>query len=203
MIKKVLLFLTVFSSLSALSQINYGVTTGLNISRLNEEFKAVNGSFFNTSSMGLKLGMFSEIPINDKILLSPKLIYSQMGDRDKNYDSSRSLDASNIDYKLDYLTIPLNVRFFDKLYVEVGPQIGILINDSRESLDLGDLDSSIDIGANLEFGYKINDFRVGLNVYHGFTNVFEIEQTPPLSFRDLNIRNFALSFNLNYIVFSN
>lgn len=200
MVKKLLLLITIFTSFTMLSQINYGVTTGVNISRLNEEFKAINGSFFNTSSLGLKLGMFSEIPINDKILFSPKIIYSQMGDRDESYDGNGSIDVSRIDYKLDYLTIPLNVRFFNKLYVEIGPQIGILINDKNHNIDLGDLDSSIDIGANLEVGYKINDFRLALNVYHGFTNIFEIEATPPISFRDLNVRNFALSLNLSYVI---
>lgn len=200
MTKRLLLLITVFTSFSALSQINYGVTTGINMSRFNEEYKFINGSFFNTSSMGLKLGAFAEIPIAEKIEFTPKIIYSQMGDREENYD--RSLNVSTIDYKLDYLTIPLNIRFFNKFYVEVGPQISILLNSENESLDIGDPDSSIDFGANLGIGYKINDFRLALNIYHAFTNVFEIENNPPFTFRDIDVRNFAISFNLSYVLFS-
>jgi hypothetical protein len=185
------------------SQIEYGITTGINMSRFNNEFNATNGSYFNTNSIGFKLGGFAEIPLKDKIYFSPKLVFSQIGDRDKDFGEieRRGLDISTIDYKLNYISIPLNVRFFNKLYIEIGPQINLLISDKRESLDLGDVDSNIDLGGNLEIGYKIKDFRVSINAYQGFTNLFEIEENLPLVSNDLNVRNFALSLNFGYIVF--
>jgi hypothetical protein len=197
---KILIFTV---SIASFSQTKYGITTGLNMSRFNNEFKATNGSYFNTNSIGFKLGGFAEIPLKDKIYFSPKLVFSQIGDRDKDFGEveRRGLDISTIDYKLNYISIPLNVRFFNKLYVEIGPQINLLISDKKESLDLGDVDSNIDLGGNLEIGYKIKDFRIAINAYHGLTNLFEIEENLPLVSNDLNVRNFALSLNFGYIVF--
>ena len=38
--------------------------------RFTNEFRATNGSYFNTSSIGFKLGVFAEIPLKEKILLT-------------------------------------------------------------------------------------------------------------------------------------
>ncbi|WP_412560648.1 porin family protein [Winogradskyella sp. MIT101101] len=198
------LYTTLFMSfMISNSQVEYGISTGLNSSRFTNEFRATNGSYFNTSSIGFKLGVFAEIPLKEKILFSPKLIFNQMGDREKDYGDveERGLEISTIDYKLNYISIPLNIRFFNEVYFEVGPQLGILISDNNESLDLGDVDSSLDIGVNFEIGYKIRDFRISLNVYQGFSNIFEIERNPPIVVGELNVRNFALSFNVGYMVF--
>lgn len=185
------------------AQTKYGVTTGLNMSRFNNEFNTFGGTYFNTNSIGLKLGVFAEFPINNNLLFTPKIIYNQMGDREKDFDvvTPQRLNTSTIDYKLDYISIPLNVRFFNKLYLEIGPQIGILVSEKSESLDLGSPKSTLDLGANFELGYQLQNFRVSINAYHGFTNLFEIEEDQPLINKDLSVRNFTLSLNLGYIVF--
>lgn len=197
------LFFVLFVSSDCFSQAKYGITAGVNMSRFNDEFKATNGSYFNMGSMGLKLGAFAEIPLKDKIYFSPKLIFNQIGDREKDFGNveERGLDISTVDYKLNYISIPLNIRFFNILYIEIGPQLNVLISDKRESLDLGDVDSSLDIGGNLEIGYKIKNFRVSINAYQGFTNLFEIEENLPLISNDLNVRNFAMSLSVSYVVF--
>lgn len=181
------------------SQTKYGATLGINTSRFTDEFKTVNGSYFNFSSTGLSIGAFAEFEISEKIKFYPKIIYNQIGDREKDFGNveERGLDISTIDYKLDYLSIPLNFRFFNKPYLTVGPQIGILLSEKAESLDLGDLKTSVDFGGNIGIGYPIQDFRIELTFYQGFSTLLEIER----EFNgDIDTRNTYVNFSVGYII---
>ena len=181
------------------SQTKYGATLGINTSRFTDEFKTVNGSYFNFSSTGLSIGAFAEFEISEKIKFYPKIIYNQIGDREKDFGNveERGLDISTIDYKLDYLSIPLNFRFFNKPYLTVGPQIGILLSEKAESLDLGDVKTSVDFGGNIGIGYPIQDFRIELTFYQGFSTLLEIER----EFNDnIDTRNTYVNFSVGYII---
>lgn len=184
---------------SSYSQTKFGATLGLNTSRFTDEFKTVNGSYFNFSSTGLSLGAFAEFEISEKIKFYPKIIYNQIGDREKDFGDveERGLDISTIDYKLDYLSIPLNFRFFSKPYLTVGPQVGILLSEKAESLDLGDVKTNIDFGGNIGIGYPIQDFRIELTFYQGFSSLLEIER----EFNDdIDARNTYVNFSVGYII---
>jgi len=181
------------------SQTKYGATLGINTSRFTDEFKTVNGSYFNFSSTGLSIGAFAEFEISEKINFYPKIIYNQIGDREKDFGNveERGLDISTIDYKLDYLSIPLNFRFFNKPYLTVGPQIGILLSEKAESLDLGDVKTSVDFGGSIGIGYPIQDFRIELTFYQGFSTLLEIER----EFNsDIDTRNTYVNFSVGYII---
>ncbi|MCA0133763.1 outer membrane beta-barrel protein [Winogradskyella alexanderae] len=184
---------------SSYSQTKFGATLGLNTSRFTDGFKTVNGSYFNFSSTGLSIGAFAEFEISEKIKFYPKIIYNQIADREKDFGNvdERGLDISTIDYKLDYLSIPLNFRFFSKPYLTVGPQIGILLSEKAESLDLGDVKTSVDFGGNFGIGYPIQDFRIELTFYQGFSTLLEIER----EFNDdIDTRNTYVNFSVGYII---
>ncbi|REG83470.1 porin family protein [Winogradskyella sediminis] len=183
---------------SSYSQTEFGTILGLNTSRFTDEFRPVNGSYINSSSIGFSFGAFAEFNINEKINFYPKIIYNQIGDREKDFGNveRRGLDISTIDYKLDYISIPLNFKFFSKPYLTIGPQFGILISQNNESLDLGDLKSSFDIGGNLGIGYPIKDFRIEITFYQGFSTLLEVEK----EFSDdiIDVRNTYLNFSIGY-----
>ncbi len=187
-----------FVSLSY-SQTKFGASLGLNTSRFTDEFKTINGSYLNFSSTGLSLGVFAEFEISEKIKFYPKIVYNQIGDREKDFGNveERGLDISTIDYKLNYLSIPLNFKFFRKPYLTVGPQIGILISEKAESLNLGDVKTSIDIGGNFGIGYPIQDFRIELTFYQGFSTLLEIERE---FYDDIDTRNTYLNFSIGYTI---
>ena len=186
-------------STSIYSQTKFGAVLGLNSSRFTDEFKTVNGSYFNLSSVGLSIGAFAEFGITEKIKFYPKITYNQMGDREKDFGNieGRGIDASTIDYKLDYLSIPLNFKFFSKPYLTVGPQIGLLISEKAESVNLGDIKTSVDLGGNFGVGYPIQDFRIELNFYQGFSTLLEIERE---FYNDIDARNTYVNFSLGYII---
>lgn len=184
---------------SSYSQTKFGAILGLNTSRFTDVFKTVNGSYFNFSSTGLSIGAFAEYEISEKIKFYPKIIYNQIGDREKDFGNVEEigLNTSTIDYKLDYLSIPLNFRFFSKPYLTVGPQIGILLSEKAESLDLGDVKTSVDFGGNFGIGYPIQDFRIELSFYQGFSTLLEIEREFN---NDIDTRNTYVNFSVGYII---
>jgi hypothetical protein len=176
------------------SQTKFGATLGLNISRFTNGFKTVNGSYLNFSSKGLSIGAFAEFEISKKIKFYPKIIYNQIGDREKDYDNYFAIDK--VDYKLDYISIPLNFKFFNKPYLAIGPQFGFLLSEKGESLNFGDVKTSIDIGGNFGIGYPINDFRIELNFYQGFSTLLEIEEE--FNNNIIDVRNTYLNLSIGY-----
>ncbi len=175
------------------------MTLGINSSRFSDEFNTIGGEYINTSSMGLSLGVSSELSISDKISFYPKIIYNQMGDREKNYDGNW-LGLDRIDYKLDYLSIPLNFKFFNKPYILFGPQIGFLISQKAESLDLGEINNTIDFGGNIGIGFPIKDFRIELILYQSLTDIMEIE-TNRFGNEKYKLRNTYINFNISHLLF--
>lgn len=179
------------------SQTKIGATLGINTSRFTDEFNTINGSYINFSSTGFSLGVFAEFDISEKIKFYPKLIYNQIGDREKDYDDYFAIDK--VDYKLDYLSIPLSFKFFNKPYLTIGPQFGFLLSEKAESLNLGDVKTSIDIGGNFGIGYPIKDFRIELNFYQGFSTLLEIEERFDYNTIDITeVRNTYLNFSIGY-----
>jgi len=192
------LFGILFFTFLCQSQIKYGATLGVNISRFSDEFNTIGGEYFNTSSVGLSLGFFAELSLSDKISFYPKIIYNQMGDREKNYTDWLGLDR--VDYKLDYLSIPLNFKFFKKPYLLIGPQVGFLISQKAESINFGETDNSVDFGGNIGIGLPLKDFRLELIFYQSITDVMEIDIGND-SNKKFNLRNTYINFNISYLIF--
>ena len=110
----------------------------------------------------------------EKIAFRPKLTYSQQGDREKS--DYTSIDVRSVDYKLSYLNIPLNFKFFNKPYLLVGPQIGFLLSTEKQSQDFGDVKSGFDYGANFGVGYDFKEIFVEFNIYQGMSTLIETER---------------------------
>ncbi|GAA3554790.1 hypothetical protein GCM10022395_02770 [Snuella lapsa] len=183
-------------TLVSFSQIDYGANLGINSSRFSNKFNTIGGEYLNTSSLGLSIGIFAEIPLSDKISFYPKLLFNQMGDRDKSDIDYLVLDS--VDYKLDYISIPLNFKFFNKPYLFIGPQLGLLVSYKAESMDIGKPNSSFDFGGNFGTGYAFNDFRLELAIYQSIIDVLKAENT--YGGKKLNIRNTYINFNFSYII---
>lgn len=199
-LKTLIILAFIFLSSLSFSQTKFGATLGFNASRFTDEFKTVNGSYFNFSSTGFSIGAFAEFDISENIKFYPKIIYNQIGDREKDFGNveRRGLDISTIDYKLDYISIPLNFKFFNKPYLTFGPQFGFLISEKADSLNLGDVKTSVDFGGNFGIGYPIQDFRIELTFYQGFSTLLEIERE--FSDDNIDLRNLYINFSVGYSI---
>ncbi len=182
------------------SQIKYNITLGINSSRFSDKFNTIGGKYLNTSSLGLSLGVSADLPVSNKISFYPKIIYNQIGDRDEDYDGRIAIDK--FDYKLNYLSIPLNFKFFNKPYVLFGPQIGFLISQKLPPFtDFGKVDNKIDFGGNIGIGLPIKNFKIELIIYQSLTNVTEIKTNSYFGSEKFYLRNTYVNFNISYLIF--
>jgi len=99
-----------------------------------------------------------------KISLQPELILSMQG---AEYEESEGFDGR---FKINYLNVPVLAKHYvsEGLFVEVGPQVGLLLSGKDEydtpisgEDDIKDELKSTDFGANIGLGYQ---FDSGLNV---------------------------------------
>ena len=145
-------------------------------------------------------GALVEIPIKDKILFRPKIMLSFQGDKDKTENNSIHpfVLGEEIDYKLTYINIPLNFKFFSKPYIIFGPQIGILTSTKKENFDLGDIKSNFDYGLNLGFGYDFNKFFIEINLYQGMQHLIEYDFQTVSAGNSFDATNTVFQMSLGY-----
>lgn len=173
----------VFGLTNVLAQeTQFGAKGGLNFASISgdnsEEFESVTSFNF---------GIMAEIPIAEKFSFQPELIYSGQG---------YSIDDNTVE--LNYLNIPLMGKYYvtKGLSIEVGPQIGFLLSAKNEDTDLKDLFNTVDFGANLGLGYKLdNGFNFGVRYNVGLSDINNLD-----GFTD-KYRNGVLQLSVGYFFF--
>jgi hypothetical protein len=192
--KRTLIFIIVLITTVSSSQNKFGIFTGINYSYFTDGFA---GQIGGEDSIGLQIGAFYDISLNDKISFRPKIIFSQQGDRIKTeYKNYGSLDLTQIDYKLNYLNIPLDFKFWNKIYVIAGPQIGFLLSEKYQGVYLGKVKSNVELGLNLGTGFKINKVFVEFGIYQGLGTVLDYQYEATR--KTVDVRNGLAKFTLGY-----
>lgn len=160
-----------------------GATNPVFTARILEQ---VHGNFNLTPH----LGIFYEMKLTNKIHFRPQLMYVNAG----NWQtvSYSSYEAKYVGYHVNYMTIPLDVKFWNKTYVVIGPQIGFLVSKKNNEFNDENPKSSFDYGLNIGVGHKFKNFFLELDVYQGFNPILEI---PHYTNRiELNNANARLTF---------
>lgn len=173
--KKTLLFIAIFASTAISAQnVKFGVKAGANLTNITKSdgFKSL---------FGFNLGVYTNIEITDKLKLQPELLYSTQGGKKEGSDITEGVPFNYVfKFKTSYLNIPLMLQYTltDNLIVEVGPQIGFLLNAELETnidiqgrtvteeKDVKDLFSTLDFGLNFGLAYH---FLNGLNINTRYT----------------------------------
>lgn len=158
---KKLIFLSLLSVfvLSSCVTPRFGLRGGAN-------FATVTGDDVDNldSRIGLFFGGTAEFEVvADKFSIQPELLYSMQG---AEYSDSGGFDGR---FKLDYLNVPVMAKVYvaDGLFLEAGPQFGLLLSAKDEydepisgEDDIKDTVKDLDIGGNVGLGYQ---FGSGLN----------------------------------------
>lgn len=198
---------TIFVSITVMSQnqkVKIGVKAGLNISSLAFDENEMNSS----SRTGFTAGVMVEIPLAKNFSLQPELLYSQQGGKTSFFDS----EVTNSNYKgtleLNYLNIPLMLKYYvvKGLSVQAGPQIGILLKannkyednflgyENHESFNLKDYSTGIDTSVNFGLGYQFKDkFYADLRYNISYSNVFKDGDANYFINQDMKNRVFQIS----------
>ncbi len=211
--KKLILtsILTITSVLVFAQQAKFGLKGGLNIA--NQSNTALSGLAQTNSSsiIGFNIGGYVEIELANKISIQPELLFSLQGGKLSYVDYLRLdymdpgeyVNVETVD-KLSYINMPIMFKYYviDKLTLELGPQLGILVSSNRNTSYYGptysgnssrnskDFYSTIDYGINLGAGYNISEnIAVGIRYNIGVNNIGKYST---------EIKNNVFSISTNY-----
>jgi hypothetical protein len=199
--KKIILSLAILTCCTCFGQYKLGAFTGLNYSYFTD---GTGGQILAEESFGFQLGIVYEKEITPKVHFRPKLMLSQQGDRTKttstiNFDPIifDSFEIDQIDKKLTYINIPLEFKFWNKIYLLAGPQIGFLISEKEMSGFNQDANSNIDFGFNLGTGFTLNKLFFEVGIYQGLTTIYSYNYFATGSF--VNVNNGYALFTAGYM----
>ncbi|GAA4097951.1 porin family protein [Mucilaginibacter panaciglaebae] len=134
----------------------------------------VNGYHYR---IGLQIGLYADLPINNKLSFMPQALFTQKGGKLKN-----AIVASNttmVDGEIDYLELPLLITFkpVPKLTIAAGPQASFFLSQGTTRREVGSFDivngsnytnngfTKVLIGGNLGVGYNFYK-NFGLNLHY-------------------------------------
>lgn len=148
--------------------VTFGVKAGLNLSTLVGDAQNVS------MKPGFHIGGMAELELTEKLSVQPEILYSLQGAR---VDDGT---GSNYNYNLSYITLPVIGKYYvtEGLSLEAGPQIGVLIS-AKSKIDGKSYNnkkntSSIDFGANIGAGYKMDSgLNFSLRYSLGLANTYD------------------------------
>jgi hypothetical protein len=165
----------IFSS-AAMAQFNIGVKGGVNISKVDDK------AFRDEFTYGYHLGGFAEVGLGKRLKIQPEVLWNQINTRaDTAFSNiySNALDFSNYkDVKLNYLSIPvlLSYKLGNVLYLQAGPQFGILLNQDKTLLENGkEAFSKGDFSMLGGVQLNVSKLRLSGRYFVGLNNISEID----------------------------
>jgi len=204
--KKILLiFAFLFIGISAQSQILISLLLGDKLNSEGLEFGLEGGFNWSTIS-GLEtnkmlntwnLGFYFDIRIKNQLYLyTGTLVKARLGVDKLSSDDLAFLkndtynDEGDYSQQINYFLVPVLIkyRFKNRIYVEGGPQFGLMynawveFNSSDDEMEASiktfnkDMINRIDVGAIVGTGFKIkesNGLTIGVKYYYGFIDVYK------------------------------
>lgn len=154
-----------------------GVKLGTNLNKISGQ------SFKDGFDMSYHVGGFLELDINRKWGIQPEVLWSQTSTKRTNFNAIYPTEINpfnnNEKIKLDYLTIPVLLRYSVAgiLTLNVGPQFGILLNQDKTLLQNGESafksgDFSMVAGGQLNFKFLriYGRYNIGLQNINDIDN---------------------------------
>ncbi len=172
---------------SQAQEVHFGLKGGLNIAN-------IKGDHTNGDSRTLyHAGAMAEVKLSELFSLQPEVIYSVQGSEggvslDYGPNPHDNILSAKITQETKYLNVPIMGKYYvlDALSLELGPQIGFLLNAEQTMTLKSELGHStntrkakeeyntFDFGVNFGAGYTFND-KIYLNARYnlGLTNVYD------------------------------
>lgn len=166
--KKVIIVqvILLISGIVSAQTFQFGPKAGVNIANFQ------NGDYKNNTLVGFHLGGFLSFAAGKNFAIQPEVLFSTQG--------AKIDDATNPhkEFKANYLNIPVLVQLRTNggLYLETGPQAGLLLTAKTDDESVKDLYKSLDwswafglgfrskIGLGLDARYNLGLTKVGDNL---------------------------------------
>jgi len=145
-----------------------GIKVGGNLASLSG-----NGTQELESLLNFHAGFFMEIGITEDFKVQPELLFSVYGFKQN--------EGDNQNVRLNYVVLPIMAKYFisEKICVEAGPQVGLLVTAKNGKGSLADVKSAFydrDFGLNAGASFKINEkTSASLRYYFGLNDVTAVE----------------------------
>jgi hypothetical protein len=160
------------------SNVEFGVNVGYNESYVIDSYSGANSSWVN----GFNVGVSADYYFNPAWSLKVKAIYDQKGWGDGYLTDDQGNTAYGVNYKLNYLTVPVLANWHfgrtRNVYLDFGPYVGFLLNakDNIGDTDLKPFFNSTDAGLDVGIGFKFPvsntaKFFVEFDGQAGVTNI--------------------------------
>jgi len=166
-------------------EFHLGAKVGINFSTINGDTSFI-GKVEPITSI-INFGLVGELSFNEKWSFQPELMYSIQG-----------FSVEDDVVALNYFNIPLMGKYYitKKLSVEAGPQIGFLLSAKDEGRNVKDNFNTLDFGANVGLGYKLNNgLNFGLRYNLGLSNINDVNGSSD------KFRNGTLQVSVGYFFF--
>jgi hypothetical protein len=164
------------------AQMKFGAKGGVNIASVKISGDGENMTTSNRTSIAL--GAFGNFSLSEKFKIQPELLYAGLGGKEE-----------GVTAKFDYLAIPILGQFYatKKLYLQAGPQLGILLSAKQEGEDIKEFLKSTDLQLLFGGGFYITE-KFSVDVRYGFSmgNVYSVD------FDEIKSKNRAISLTLGY-----
>ncbi len=170
------------------SSVKFGIKAGFNGSTFSRgERNEVDNN--EKIKAGSHIGIFANIPLAEKFSIQPELLFSQLGSKTEDlfiHDSGDYFTKQEYEYKtnLNYLTLPIMVQYniLPQLYVEAGPEFGLLLGGKIEGDGRNEIRYNNTTTVNSEnFSNKISmklynkfNFGIGIGAGYYFTQNFGV-----------------------------
>ena len=170
---------------------NVGVKAGLNFSKLSGAKEADL-----STRVSFNVGLMLETELSNHIAFQPEVLFSSQG-------SNEVLGSTDIEYRLNYLNLPLLLKFnlSEVITFDAGPQLGILISARESNTSIHDSDIKTifkDTDYGLVFGLS-SKFDNGLNLSIRYNlGLQNIRNTNYSSSNDNKLKNSVFQLSLGY-----
>jgi hypothetical protein len=192
--KKICLFtvfvLNIIICNNLFAQTSFGVRGGMNVSNMKIPLLG------SSSKVGLNIGAFAQVPINENFVVQPEIAYSAMGGI-INFFGSYKVSS-------DYVSLPILVKYnLNNFSLGFGPQIGYLISaKSTDGVEVNRMTNeykSIDISGIFNADFSISEnIILGARYQLGFSNIMNTKNLEEDILLLPSVKNNAFQFLIGY-----
>lgn len=149
-----------------MSRLSFGLKAGANYSNYS------NADFQTDALIGFHAGALVDFKITKNLFIQEEFLFSSQGAKVKGDIFGKD------DVKVNYITVPILLKFRTNsgIYIEAGPQVGMLASVNVDKTKFKDFANKLDLAAAAGIGYQSRSgFGIGVRYVAGLSKVGDFQ----------------------------